>query len=397
MNGCVFKRVLPSGRVTWGYSIDAGADENGKRKQIFKSGFAKKGDADTALRRLLNEKDEGELTKPDPQAFAAFMEEWFQEYGARKCSPKTLERYRQLAAYVLPHLGTVKLQDLTALMLERVFNRLKDAGGHDRKTKKARPLSAKTTYHIAGIVNVVLRKAVKLKLIKSNPMEGVELPPTEPHEAHAIDADEVAWFIAAARAQGMAEFLLFTAGTGCRRGEALAVTWIDIDLFNKSARISRSLEQTKAGLRIKPTKTKRTRLISLSDTTVEMLKEHRTVQEENRRLFGPDYRKDLDLVFCDPQGNYLKPDSITAKVSLIAKQAGFKAVGIHTLRHSHASELLSDGVPLPAVSKRLGHADVYTTAKVYAHALPKDDTAAADMWDARYQKALKTARDAKIS
>jgi integrase len=105
----------------------------------------------------------------------------------------------------------------------------------------------------------------------------------------------------------------------------------------------------------------------------------------------------LDLVFCDPAGNYRKPDSITAKVSLIAKQAGFKAVGIHTLRHSHASELLSDGVPLPAVSKRLGHADVYTTAKVYAHALPKDDTTAAEMWDARYQKALKTARDAKIS
>jgi integrase len=282
-------------------------------------------------------------------------------------------------------------------MLERVFNRLKDAGGHDRKTKLARPLSAKTTHHIAGVVNVVLRKAVKLKLIKSNPMEGVELPPIEPHEAHAIDADQVAWFIAAASAQGMAAFLLFTAGTGCRRGEALAITWPDIDLFNKSARFSKSLEQTKAGLRIKATKTKRTRLISLSDTTVEMLKEHRTAQEDDRRLFGPDYRKDLDLVFCDPAGNYRKPDSITAKVSLIAKQAGFKAVGIHTLRHSHASELLSDGVPLPAVSKRLGHADVYTTAKVYAHALPKDDTTAAEMWDARYQKALKTARDAKIS
>src|SRR5262249_39634987 len=148
------------------------------------------------------------------------------------------------------------------------------------------------------------------------------------------------------------------------------------DIVNGSARISKSLEQTKAaGLRIKPTKTKRTRLISLSATALSMLSDHREKQEQNRRLFGPDYRTDLDLVFCDPQGVYLKPDSITAKISLLAKKVGLKGVSIHTLRHSHGSQLLSDGVPLPAVSKRLGHADVYTTAKVYAHALPKDDTA----------------------
>jgi integrase len=397
MNGCVFKRKLPSGRVTWGYSIDAGKDANGKRQQIFKSGFDRKSDADSALRKLLNEKDQGELAKPDPQAFSAFVDEWFREYGARKCTPKTLERYRQLAEYAIPHLGPVKLQDLTALMLERVFNRLKDAGGYDRKAKKARPLSAKTTHHIADVVNVVLKKAVKLKLIKSNPMEGVELPPVEPREARAIDVDKVTWFIDAARSHGPSELLLFSAATGCRRGEALAIAWPDIDLVNGSARISKSLEQTRAGLRIKSTKTKRTRLISLSGTAVTMVQCHRAAQEKNRRLFGPDYRKDLDLVFCDPQGAYLKPDSITAKISLLAKKAGLPHVSIHTLRHSHASELLSDGVPLPAVSKRLGHADVYTTAKIYARSLPKDDTAAADAWDARFQKAQAATRDAKVS
>lgn len=397
MNGCVFKRVLPSGKISWGYSIDAGKDENGKRKQIFKSGYSRKGDADNALRVLLNEKDAGELTKPDPLSFAAFTDEWFREYAPRKCSPKTTERYRQLADYMTPHVGSVNLQDLTALALERVFNRLKDAGGRDRKEKKARPLSAKTIRHIAGVVNVVFKKAVKLKVLKSNPMEGVELPPVMPHEAHAIDVDQVAWLLDAARAHGLYELLLFMAATGCRRGEALAITWTDTDLINGSARISKSLEQTKAGLRVKLTKGNRSRLISLSSSAIAMLKEHRAAQAGNRRLFAMDYQTDLNLVFCDPQGAHLKPDSITAKVSLLAKKAGLKNVSIHTLRHSHGSQLLSNGVSLPAVSKRLGHTDVYTTAKVYAHALPKDDTAAADAWDARYQKALTTARDAKIS
>jgi hypothetical protein len=57
MNGCIFKRKLPSGAITWGYSIDAGKDENGKRKRIFKAGFETKTAAGTALRHLLNQKD----------------------------------------------------------------------------------------------------------------------------------------------------------------------------------------------------------------------------------------------------------------------------------------------------------------------------------------------------
>jgi hypothetical protein len=92
MIGCTFKRTLPSGRITWGYSIDAGKDEHGKRKQIFKSGFERKKDADDALRQKLNEKDQGELVAPDPTTFAAFLQEWFREHAERNCTPKTVER-----------------------------------------------------------------------------------------------------------------------------------------------------------------------------------------------------------------------------------------------------------------------------------------------------------------
>jgi site-specific recombinase XerC len=102
-----------------------------------------------------------------------------------------LERYKQLAAYLTPHIGGTRLQDLTALTLERVFNHLKDAGGKDRKVKAKRPLSPKPVRHIAGVATVMLKKAVKLKLLKSNPMEGVELPSVPRHEARAIDSDKL--------------------------------------------------------------------------------------------------------------------------------------------------------------------------------------------------------------
>ena len=93
-------------------------------------------------------------------------------------------------------------------------------------------------------------------------------------------------------------------------------------------------------------------------------------------------------MFCGPAGEYLKPDSITAKACLIARKAGFTNIGIHSLRHSHGSQLLSKGVPLPTVSKRLGHSNVYTTATIYAHALPKDDITAAEIWDGAVGKTL---------
>ena len=63
------------------------------------------------------------------------------------------------------------------------------------------------------------------------------------------------------------------------------------------------------------------------------------------------------------------------------KKAGIADASLHTLRHTHASILLSKGVPLPAVSARLGHADVNITAKIYSHCLPDDDARAADAWE----------------
>ena len=78
---------------------------------------------------------------------------------------------------------------------------------------------------------------------------------------------------------------------------------------------------------------------------------------------------------------------MTKAVRRVAKKAGFAGVSLHTLRHSHGSQLLSAGVPLPAVSKRLGHSNIYVTATVYAHALSSDESAAAEKWEAAMSRA----------
>ena len=341
MKGGTFKRKLPSGRISWGYVIYAGRGEDGKRKQIFKSGYTTKGEADTALRNKLKEKDEGDFVKPDPTVFAAFMETWFAEHAERNCTLKTCERYRELWAYVTPHAGTTKLQKLTALQLERIFNLLLDAGGRNRKTKAPRPLSAKTVRDIAGVIRAALNTGVRWKLLRSNPMSGVVLPKVVRREKRILDADQLASFRDGVRAHGggLYEYVALLSSTGCRRGELCAATWADVDFVRRELRISKSLEQTKKGqLRLKSTKNEKPRSISLPPSAVATLRELRGRQSENRRLLGSDYRDDLNLIFCTPDGNYLKPDSVTATVCRLAKGAGLKGAGLP--RYGTATEAI---------------------------------------------------------
>jgi integrase len=112
------------------------------------------------------------------------------------------------------------------------------------------------------------------------------------------------------------------------------------------------------------------------------LDSHRARQNEFRERFGRDYRADLDLIFANPDGTPLRPDSVSSAVSLLFRRLGLpKGASLHSLRHSHGSHLAADGVPLPVVSERLGHSSVRTTADIYAHAIRGQDDEAAERWD----------------
>jgi len=89
----------------------------------------------------------------------------------------------------------------------------------------------------------------------------------------------------------------------------------------------------------------------------------------------------LDLIFAEPDGSVLKPDNVSGAVRDLAIKVGLKGVSLRTLRHTHASTLLASGVPIANVSKRLGHRDPYTIAKIYQHALPDTDQDVAATWD----------------
>jgi integrase len=280
MDGTVYKRKLASGKITWSYEINAGKDENAKQIRIVKGGFEKKGDVENEKNRRLQELNDGHWVRPSPKSFQEFLAEWMREHAEQHCSPKTVERYRQLAAYIVPTLGRFQLRKISPLMLERVYANLRKSGGRGRgkgrdAEKKASPLPVKTVRHIAGLVHVALATAVRWKLIRTNPADACVLPELVKQEAAALDESQTQWYLDAARGTFMYPIMLVAAATGCRRGELLALTWADLSLDSDPpmATISKSLEQTKGGLRIKSPKNGKPRRLTLPAFAVEALRE----------------------------------------------------------------------------------------------------------------------------
>jgi integrase len=118
------------------------------------------------------------------------------------------------------------------------------------------------------LIHSALNTAVRWKLIKLNPATACELPRVERKEAKALDMEATEWFIDAARGHWLYPILVFAAATGCRRGEILALKWTDLALNSDTgiAHISRSLEQTRNGLRMKNTKNGKIRRLATLGT-----------------------------------------------------------------------------------------------------------------------------------
>jgi len=270
---------------------------------------------------------------------------------------------------------------ITSLHLTREWNRLLERGGHHRRTKQPRPLSAKTVRNIAGVVSSAFARAIRWGLIPTNPATNSEPPRVKKHYGIALTAVQQAMvFETASGPWCMAAFLEVAAALGARRGEVLALRWLHIK--DGRVTIARSLTQTKQGLTFKETKTGRPRVVKVPESTLATIEGHRKHQYEFRRQFGPDYMADLDLIFANPDGTPLKPDSVSATVSVLFRRLKLPiGASLHSLRHTHTSHLLADGVPLPVVSARLGHSSVRVTAEIYSHMIHGQDDEAARRWD----------------
>jgi integrase len=388
VKGTITKYRKKDGRVSWGYYYKAGEE------QFTKSGFATKDAAvdarDFAIREAQGLPPVGHAARPDAsperkgdtRTLREYLTYWLETHAALRCTPKTMERYSDLSAYLARQLGSIRLCDLKTAQIQDAVNRLKTRGGAITKAHPhGRPLAAKTVRSIATLLYTCLGDAARLEHIPMNPMgdKRIKLPKRPKTNPAVLDAAMLGAVFQAAEGRRLYPFVVTAGCSGCRRGELLALRWADVDFQKGVLTISKSLEQTRAGQRVKCTKSEEPRRIGVDDFALEVLAAHRENQEQDKLNFGHDYQ-DNGLVFCQPNGAYYSPDRVGARVKEVLQKAGLSGFSLHSLRHSHASVLLGEGVPIAVVSERLGHADQNITLGIYSHSLPTDVKAASKVW-----------------
>ena len=235
-------------------------------------------------------------------------------------------------------------------------------------------VSPSSVIHYHANIHKALKYAVKIDLIDVNPADKVERPKKDRYVGSLYDADEVNALFEAAKGSKLELPILFGAFYGLRRSEAIGLKWDAIDFDQNTITIrhtvtSCDLDGKRVLVASDTTKTKSSmRTLPLVPFMRERLLALKEEQQENRRLCRRSYIKDyLEYVCVNEIGDLIKPHYVTESFPKLLKTNGMRQIRYHDLRHSCASLLLANGVPMKQIQEWLGHSDFSTTANIYAH------------------------------
>lgn len=352
---------------TWSIRFDMGVGPDGIRKQKRVTFRGTKREAEREMTRMLNELNTGSFVEPTKVTVKSFLESWLADYAKMSVVPKTYERYSEIIRlHLIPALGHVQLTKLQPLHLQSYYTEALASGRRDGKGG----LSPQTVLHYHRLLRCALGQAVKWQLVGRNVADAVTPPRPANREMPILDEDGTRHLLTKAEGTRLHLPVLLAVTTGLRLGEILGLRWEDLNLDAGLLTVRQSLEQTKEGIRFKQPKTHRsTRPIALPEFVITVLRRHRAQQAEARLLAGSAF-KSHGLVCCQDMGEPWKTSIISKAFEHLAAEAGCPQIRFHDLRHTHASWLLSNSVPLKVVSERLGHARASTTLDVYGHVLP---------------------------
>ena len=219
-----------------------------------------------------------------------------------------------------------------------------------------------------------MKYAVKIDLIPTNPADKVERPKKNEFKGSYYSADEIHALTEVAEGTKLEIPVLLASFYGLRRAEVMGLRWEAIDFEAKTLTIrhivtSTRIDGKKILVEADRAKTKSSlRTLPLVDPIAERLKAVKEQQEYNQKICGNCYNQEyLGYVFVDAMGNLIQPDSVTTGFPQLLKENGLRRIRFHDLRHSCASLLLKEGVPMKQIQEWLGHSDISTTANIYAH------------------------------
>jgi integrase len=343
-------RIRPDGRWEGRYMAA------GRRRSV----YAKtKRECQERLRAALLRVDQGVTPSASRTSVAAYLEEWLATSVATRCRPSTAASYRQVVRlYVEPSIGRIPLVKLEAGDVRRMLVDLTRRG----------ELATTTIRYALTILRIALGRAVKDGRVIRNVATLVDAPARSRREVRPLTGDEVRTFLASVAGDRLEALYVAAVALGLRQGELLGLRWSDVDLDAGTVTVQHTLRLRTRELAEPKTERSR-RTLRLGQGVAGALRAHRTRQLEERLAAGNRWR-DAGYVFASARGTPLDGVNVTHRFQAALAAAGLPRQRFHDLRHACATLLLENGEELGVVSRILGHADLGTTANVYAHLTP---------------------------
>lgn len=355
---------------TWAASLMVGRKANGTpdRRTVYGKTRA---EAVKKLDELRQRNAAGLIVEATGLTVQAFIDQWLRDSVALNGRAATCQTYEIIARrHILPRIGRVKLAALRPAHVQAVYAAMTGAG-----------YAASTVRVAHALLHRAFEQAVAWGYLARNPADATDPPRVRQREMHALSREQAQRLVEVADAAGDRWVALWRLllDSGARIGEALALTWADLDLDGGAMSIQRTLTGVMADgapVRTEP-KTKRSaRTVTLMPATLSALRAHRARQNAERLACGPDYAGH-DLVFCTQVGTARRHPVYVHYLRTALKRAELPRVRTHDLRHTAATLMLEAGVNPRVVADRLGHSQVSITLDRYSHVTPSMEADAA--------------------
>ena len=318
-----------------------------------------KADVERQLRAAIVGRDTGAVVKPVGKLLTGvYLREWLAS-AEPTVRGRTFDSYSDIVhMHLLPRLARVPLAKLGPLHVQRLHTEMLAAGA-----------SPKTVRNVHSLLFSALDRAMRFRLIASNPAALVQPPRLAHREMTALSLVEARAVLDAAESDDLHALWRLAIAAGLRQGELCGLRWPDLDLDGGAVTISGALEQRTGRKPVRAeTKTARSRrTIPLDSATVDALRQHRAHAIKEALATGHSYDT-AGWVFRRTQGEGPLTKSIAGKAwRKLALRAGVRLVRFHDLRHTTATVMLAQGIDVRTVADVLGHADVSTTLRTYVH------------------------------
>jgi integrase len=362
---------------TWFYRLDSPPGLDGRRHQKRVGGFRTEREARNALANASVAKADGRLRHAQAKTFGDLTSEWLVAIGPNR-KLTTMSNYRLIVeTYLTPRIGTVRLDRLSAPLIQQLYVDLRSGGRRD-----GRSLSGTQVGNIHRVLHNVLGYAQHMGYLGINPADRVERPRGDTEERPVYSPEQVRVLLETAKADRLHALWYLAITTGLRRSELAGLKWEDIDSRSSQPVLMVRRARTMADNRVVDSTPKTRagrRTIVLDQGTATLLVEHRELMVSEAKQRGDAYTP--DYVFVDELGEPYIPIRLTRLLHGLQRRADLPQLTLHDMRHTSATVALLAGVHPKVVSERHGHSSTQITLDRYSHVIESMQVAAAQSID----------------